>query len=44
VHRHSIPRTTAVQWASLWMHQGALRHIYDEQPFVDNDKHLYRLG
>ena len=40
---HAVARPCAVQWATQWMRQGALRHIFDTQPFRD-DGTLYRLG
>jgi sensor c-di-GMP phosphodiesterase-like protein len=39
--RYGIPRTTATQWAAQLMRQGALRHVFDDQPFRDNTA-LYR--
>ncbi len=43
VHRHPAPHATAQEWAAQWMRQGALRHVFDTQPFRD-DHTLYRLG
>lgn len=37
------PRATAAQWAAQAMRQGALRHVFDDQPFRD-DCTLFRLG
>jgi len=44
IQRYALPRPVAVRWATLWMRKGALRHILDAQPFLDNDRSLYRLG
>jgi EAL domain-containing protein (putative c-di-GMP-specific phosphodiesterase class I) len=41
VQRHRTPRPVAVQWSALLMRQGALRHVFDDQPFRD-DQSLYR--
>jgi EAL domain-containing protein (putative c-di-GMP-specific phosphodiesterase class I) len=43
VNHHPITRATARDWAALWMRQGTLRHVFDSQPFRD-DQTLYRLG
>ncbi len=40
---HGMARPVAVQWATQWMRQGALRHVFDARPFSD-DRTLYRLG
>ena len=42
-HQFQAPRATAAQWAAQMMRQGALRHVFDDQPFRD-DSTLYRLG
>lgn len=41
--RFGAPRATAAQWTAQAMRQGALRHVFDDQPFRD-DSTLYRLG
>ncbi len=43
VRRYGVPRTTAAQWATQLMRQGALRHVFDDQPFRD-DASLYRYN
>lgn len=43
VQHHAVARPRAVRWATHWMRQGALRHIFDTHPFRD-DSTLYRLG
>ena len=44
IARHfGAPRATAAQWTAQAMRQGALRHVFDDQPFRD-DNTLYRLG
>ncbi len=42
VDRHAVPRIMALQWAAQLMRQGALRHVFDDQPLRD-DRTLYRL-
>ena len=41
--RYSVSRATAGQWAGQLMRQGAIRHVFDDQPFRD-DRTLYRLA
>ena len=36
VAAYQVSRGTASQWATELMRQGALRHIYDDQPFSDS--------
>jgi Domain found in Dishevelled, Egl-10, and Pleckstrin (DEP) len=43
VRRHDVPRATALQWAAQLMRKGALRHVFDDQPFRD-DRSLYRVS
>ncbi len=43
VQHHPAPRSQATEWAAQLMRQGALRHIFDDQPFRDDDT-LYRLN
>jgi EAL domain-containing protein (putative c-di-GMP-specific phosphodiesterase class I) len=43
VQRYPAPRAHAVAWATQLMRQGALRHVFDDQPFRD-DASLYRLS
>ncbi len=41
--RFGIDRSTAQQWAGQLMRLGALRHVFDDTPFRD-DENLYRPG
>jgi EAL domain-containing protein (putative c-di-GMP-specific phosphodiesterase class I) len=43
VSTYRVDRSAAVLWASTLMRQGALRHVYDDRPFSD-DQTLYRRG
>ena len=43
VLHHQTSRHTASQWASHWMRQGALRHVFDSQGFSDSAA-LFRLA
>jgi EAL domain-containing protein (putative c-di-GMP-specific phosphodiesterase class I) len=43
VQRYHIPRSTATQWAAQLMRKGALRHVFDDQPFRD-DGSFYRFS
>ncbi len=43
VRRYDVPRAAAVQWAAQLMRKGALRHVFDDQPFRD-DRTLYRVS
>ena len=43
VRRHDVPRATALQWSAQLMRTGALRHVFDDQPFRD-DRSLYRVS
>ena len=40
VTRYQVSRATACQWAAQLMLVGALRHVFDDRPFCD-DNTLY---
>jgi EAL domain-containing protein (putative c-di-GMP-specific phosphodiesterase class I) len=42
VRAYQVSRATAALWATELMRRGALRHIYDDQPFTDGPA-LFRL-
>jgi EAL domain-containing protein (putative c-di-GMP-specific phosphodiesterase class I) len=43
VGRYGVTRLTAVQWGAQLMRTGALRHVFDDQPFRD-DASFYRIS